>query len=134
MGVGVYGSDMAFAKSFRDLDVYQRALELIVDINTFCNTLPAKERFVLSDQMRISSRSICANIAEAWRKRRYKVAFISKLSDAETEAGEMPCWLDVALNLAYMPNDQYKQFDQRFEHLIAQIITMIKNSDKWCPL
>ena len=123
---------MAFAKSFRDLDVYQRALELIVDINAFCNTLPAKERFVLSDQMRRASRSICANVAEAWRKRRYKAAFISKLSDAETEAGEMQCWLDVALKLAYMPKEQYKQFDQRFEHLIAQIVTMIKDADKWC--
>ena len=125
---------MAFAKSFRDLDVYQRALELIVDINAFCNTLLAKERFVLSDQMRRASRSVCANIAEAWRKRRYKAAFISKLSDAETEAGEMQCWLDVALKLAYMPKEQYKQFDQCFEYLIAQIITMIKNADQWCPL
>ena len=125
---------MGFAKSFRDLDVYQRALELMVDINAFCNTLPAKERFVLSDQMRRASRSICANIAEAWRKRRYKAAFISKLSDAETEAGEMQCWLDVALKLAYMPKEQYKQFDQRYEHLIAQIVTMIKNADKWCQL
>ena len=125
---------MAFAKSFRDLDVYQRAIELTVDINAFCNTLPAKERFVLSDQMRRSSRSVCANIAEAWRKRRYKAAFISKLSDAETEAGEMQCWLDVALKLVYMPKEQYKQFDQRYEHLIAQIITMIKNADKWCQL
>ena len=123
---------MEFAKSFRDLDVYRRALELMVDINAFCSTLPAKERFVLSDQMRRASRSVCANIAEAWRKRRYKAAFISKLSDAETEAGEMQCWLDVALKLAYMPTEQYKQLDQRFEHLIAQIITMIKDANKWC--
>ena len=97
-----------FAKSFRELDVYQRALELIVDINAFCDTLPAKERFVLSGQMRRASRSVSANIAEAWRKRRYKAAFISKLSDAETEAGEMQCWLDVALKLTYMPKEQYK--------------------------
>lgn len=123
---------MEFAKSFRDLDVYQRALELVVDINVFCNTLPVKERFVLSDQMLRASRSVCANIAEAWRKRRYKAAFISKLSDTETEAGEMQCWLDVALKLAYMPKEQYKQFDQRYEYLIAQIVTMIKNADKWC--
>ena len=123
---------MAFAKSFRDLDVYKRALELIVDINAFCNMLPTKERFVLSDQMRRASRSVCSNIAEAWRKRRYKAAFISKLSDAETEAGEMQCWLDVALKLAYMPKEQYKQFDERYEHLIAQIVTMLNNPDQWC--
>lgn len=122
-----------FAKSFRDLEVYQRALELIVEVNVFCDTLPSKELYVLADQMRRSSRSVCANIAEAWRKRRYKAAFISKMSDAETEAGEMQCWLDVAQMLAYMSKASYKQFDQRYERLIAQIVTMINNADQWCP-
>ena len=123
-----------FAKSFRDLKVYQSGIELVVEINVFCDTLPAKERFVLADQMRRSSRSVCSNIAEAWRKRRYKAAFISKMSDAETEAGEMQCWLDVARELAYMSKENYKQLDQRYEHLIAQIVTMINNADQWCSL
>ena len=123
-----------FAKSFRELEVYQRALELVVDIHAFCDTLPSKEKFVLADQMRRASRSVCANITEAWRKRRYKAAFISKMSDAETEAGEMQCWLDVALKLAYIPKEAYKQLDERYEHLLAQLITMIKNADQWCTL
>lgn len=123
-----------FAKSFRDLDVYQRALELVVAINSFCDDLPFKEKFALADQMRRASRSVCANITEAWRKRRYKAAFISKMSDAETEAGEMQCWLDVAQKLSYMPKEVYKQLDGNYEHLLAQIITMIQNADHWCTL
>jgi len=123
-----------FAKSFRDLDVYQRALELVVDINSFCDTLPSKEKYVLADQMRRASRSVCSNIAEAWRKRRYKAAFVSKMSDAETEAGEMQCWLDVAQKLAYMPKEVYKRLDESYEHLLSQIITMIQNADQWCTL
>ena len=123
-----------FAKSFRELDVYQLALELVVDVNVFCDTLPSKERFVLADQMRRASRSVCSNIAEAWRKRRYKAAFVSKTSDAETEAGEMQCWMDVALKLAYMSQEDYKRFNQRYEHLLAQLITMLNNADRWCSL
>lgn len=123
-----------FAKSFRDLEVYQRALALVIDINSFCNTLPSKENFALADQMRRASRSVCSNITEAWRKRRYKAAFVSKMSDAETEAGEMQYWLDVAQKLAYMPKDVYKQLNENYEHLLAQIITMIQNADQWCTL
>ncbi len=123
-----------FAKSFRDLEVYQQALELVVDVNAFCDTLPSKEKFALADQMRRASRSVGANIAEAWRKRRYQAAFVSKLNDAETEAGEMQCWLDVALKLAYMPKEVYKQFDERCERLVAQLVTMINGADRWCAL
>ena len=123
-----------FAKNFRELEVYQRALELVVDVNAFCDTLPSKEKFALADQMRRASRSVCANITEAWRKRRYKVAFIAKMSDAETEAGEMQCWLDVACKLAYMSKELYKQMDEHYEHLLAKIIMMFKNVDQWCTL
>ena len=73
-----------FANSFRDLDVYQESLALSLEIHEFAKSLPSEERFVLSGQMRRASRSVPANISEAWRKRRYKAAFIAKLSDSET--------------------------------------------------
>jgi four helix bundle protein len=73
-----------FAKSFRDLDVYQESLVLSLEIHEFVKSLPSEERFALADQMRRASRSVPANISEAWRKRRYKAAFIAKLSDSET--------------------------------------------------
>ncbi len=75
-------------KPFRDLTVYQGGLDLVMEVSDLCRRLPPDEKYVLGDQIRRSSRSVCANIAEAWRKRRYHAAFISKLNDSETEAAE----------------------------------------------
>ena len=122
---------MAFAETFRDLDVYRNALQLAVDVHEFCKGLPPDERYSLADQMRRSSRSVCANIAEAWRKRRYKAAFISKLSDSEAEAAEMQCWLDIALRLGYMTSELHADLDERHKQVISQLVTMISNADKW---
>ena len=121
-----------FAKSFRELNVYQNALQLAMEIHIFCKTLPSEEKYALADQMRRASRSVCSNISEAWRKRRYKAAFVSKLSDSETEAAEMQAWLDMSLKLNYMKIEQYKDLDARYEQVIAQIVTMINSADRWC--
>jgi four helix bundle protein len=125
---------MALVKTFRDLDVYQGALQLALETHEFCKHLPAEERYVLADQMRRASRSVCANISEAWRKRRYKPAFVSKLSDAETEAAEMQCWLDVALKLGYVAQTRYAELDGCYEHVIAQLVRMMTDADRWCTL
>lgn len=121
-----------FAKSFRDLDVYEESMDLALEIHEFAKLLPTEEKYVLADQMRRASRSVPANISEAWRKRRYKAAFISKLSDSETEASEMQCWLDFSLKAKYMKSDLYKAFDERYEKVISQIVRMIDGADKWC--
>lgn len=121
-----------FAKGFRELDVYQDALALSLDIHEFVKTLPSEERYALADQMRRASRSVPANISEAWRKRRYKAAFIAKLSDSEAEASEMQCWLDFALKAEFMPQTLYETFDKRYERVLAQLVTMIEGADKWC--
>ena len=76
---------MSLVRSFRDLKVYQNGLALLIEVFEVTKKFPAEEKYSLTDQIRRSSRSICANISEAWRKRRYKPAFISKFSDAETE-------------------------------------------------
>ena len=123
-----------FARSFRDLDVYNDALQASVDIHEFCKKLPAGERYVLADQMRRASRGVCSNISEAWRKRRYKAAFVSKLSDSEAEASEMQCWLDIGLKLAYMGRTMHEDFDQRYEKIIGQLVRMIDHADKWCRI
>jgi four helix bundle protein len=75
-------------RHFRDLDVYQNALATGLSVYELSKRFPAEVRYALTDQTRRSSRSVCANIAEAWRKRRYQAAFIAKLSDAECEAAE----------------------------------------------
>ena len=83
-------------RSHRDLNVYVAAFESAMEIFEASKTFPKSETFSLTDQVRRASRSVCANIVEAWRKRRYKAAFVSKLSDAETEAAETQVWLEFA--------------------------------------
>ena len=84
---------MANIRSFRDLRVYQNAFRLAMQIFEITKGFPAEEKYSMVDQMRRSSRSVCANLAEAWRKRRYQASFISKLSDCESEAEETRVWL-----------------------------------------
>ena len=123
-----------FAKSFRDLEVYKNGMVLAVEIHEFCKTLPAEERYSFADQMRRASRSVCANISEAWRKRRYLAAFVSKLSDAETEAAEIQAWLDFCLRLKYMRSEQDNDFDSRYERILSQLVRMIREPQKWCTM
>ena len=83
------------------------------------------------DQIRRSSRSVCANVAEAWRKRRYQAAFISKLSDSETEACETQVWLEFAWRCKYLNEGQMKRLDIAYEHVLGQPVLMIDNPKKW---
>lgn len=94
-------------------------------------TFPAEEKYSLVDQIRRSSRSVCANIAEAWRKRRYKAAFIAKLSDAESEASETQVWLEFAAKSNYIQASLASEIESLYEHIIAQIVLMIRESHKW---
>ncbi len=121
-----------FARNFRDLDVYQNALGLAFEINILVKTFPKEERYALSDQMHRASMSVCLNIAEAWRKRRYKAAFIAKLSDSEAEGTEVQACLDLAKKFQYLDDEKYKDLDERYEQVIAQLITMSNQADKWC--
>lgn len=79
---------MSRVRSHEDLDVYQMAFEASMHIFKLTTQFPPEEKYALTDQVRRSSRSVCGNLAEAWRKRRYEAAFISKLNDAEAEAAE----------------------------------------------
>lgn len=94
-------------------------------------TFPAEERYSLTDQIRRSSRSVCANLAEAWRKRRYAAAFISKLSDAETEAAETQVWIEMAFRCGYLKEEIFHQLDDAYDKIIGQIVRMADQPDKW---
>jgi len=94
-------------RHFRDLDVYQNALAAGLRAYDLSKEFPVEERYELTDQVRRSSRSVCANIAEAWRKRRYEAAFIAKLSDAEGEAAETQVHLEFAFRHNYLPQDSF---------------------------
>ena len=88
-------------KRHQDLDLYKKAFEAAMEIFELSKKFPREETYSLTDQIRRSSRSVCANIAEAWRKRRYEAAFVSKLCDSEGEAAETQTWLEFAVRCEY---------------------------------
>ena len=92
---------------------------------------PTDEKYVLSDQIRRSSRSICANLAEAWRKRTYLTAFVSKLNDAETEAAETQVHLEIALRHRYITSEMFARLDDACDKIVGQIVKMIDHADRW---
>ncbi len=123
---------MALARSFRDLKVYQQARKFAKEIYEVSKKFPTVEKFSLTDQVRRSSRSVCSNIAEGWRKRRYVAAFACKLSDADGEAAETQSWLDSALDCGYLTDQTYRYFDGAYNHICAQLCLMMKDADRWC--
>jgi len=117
--------------SYKELKVYLNAFQAAMEIFHKTKDFPRSEMYSLVDQMRRSSRSVCSNIAEAWRKRRYKAAFIAKLSDAESEACETQVWLEFALKCGFLDREITESLDERYEKIQGQIVRMIENADKW---
>lgn len=106
-------------------------MELAMRIFELTKRFPAEERFNLTDQIRRSSRSVCMNLGEAWRKRRYKAAFIAKLSDAETEAGETQVSAEIPMNCGYWDEETFHELEGRCEKIMAQIVRMMERPEKW---
>lgn len=117
--------------SYKELDVYNTSFQAAMDIFHNTKNFPVYEKYGLVSQMRRSSRSVCSNIAEAWRKRRYKAAFVAKLSDAESEASETQVWLEFALKCGFMDKEFVESLDRCYEKIHGQIVRMIENADKW---
>jgi len=122
---------MTSIRHFRELDVYQEAMSLVMRVTQLTKSFPREERFALTDQIKRSSRSICANLAEAWRKRRYEAAFVSKLNDAETEAVETQVHLEIAFRHEYIDGEAFEQQDDVCDKIISQIVKMIDRADLW---
>jgi len=118
-------------KTYRDLDVYQLSIKGTLKIFEVTKSFPQEERYNLIDQIRRSTRGVCTNIAEAWRKRRYKAAFISKLSDAETEAAETQVHAEIAYSCGYISEEKYNEIDQFYDQIIGKLVRMIENPDPW---
>jgi four helix bundle protein len=93
--------------------------------------VPTRRELTLTDQIRRSSRWICANIAEAWRKRRYEAAFVSKLNDSETEGSETQVHLEIAFNHGYIDRQTFEALDDKCDKIISQIVKMIDQADRW---
>ena len=118
-------------KTHRDLEVYQVSFNIAMQIFQKSKSFPIEERYSLTDQLRRSSRSVCANIAEAWRKRRYEASFISKLSDAEAEAAETQVWLEFAVQCGYLDSKIGQELLFSYENIIGKIISLINNPQPW---
>ncbi len=118
-------------RTHNELEVYQRAMEAALRIFEKSKAFPKEETYSLTDQVRRSSRSVRANLAEAWRKRRYEAAFISKLSDAEAEAAETQVWLEFAAKCSYLSRDEATELYKAYDRIIATIVGMINHPETW---
>lgn len=118
-------------KTHRDLEVYGKAFDAAMAILELSKRFPKEETYSLTDQIRRSSRSVCANLAEAWRKRRYEAHFISKLSDSETEAAETQVWLEFAVKCDYVDREKAAELYKTYDEVIGTIVGMINHSESW---
>jgi len=117
--------------SFRDLIVYKKAFSLSMDIYFLTKTFPKEETYSLVDQIRRSSRSVFASVAEAYKKRKYPNHFISKLTDADMENGETQAWLDASLACGYITKEKFEELDNLSEEVTRLLIYMMNNPDKF---
>ena len=118
-------------RSYRELRVYKAAMDAAMRIFELTKHFPPEERYSLTDQMRRSSRAVCSNIGEAWRKRRYPAHFASKLSDSEMEAEETRVWIEVAYRCKYLSREEAIELDRAYDRILGQLVKMIFNPHKW---
>ena len=114
-----------------DLEVYQIAFNLAMEIFELSKKFPGSEKYALIDQIRRSSRSVCANLAEAWRRRRYKGSFLLRLNDAEAEAAESQVWLKFAVKCQYLDIETGRKLYGQYNKVLGLIVNMTNNADKW---
>ena len=122
---------MNLRRSHKDLNVYQLSFSLAMEIFEISKSFPKEEMYSLTDQKRRSSRSVVANVAEAYRKRRYEKAFVAKLSDAEAEVAETQTWLDFARNCNYITPSFCEKANIEYEKVTGMLVNMIINPSKW---
>jgi four helix bundle protein len=117
--------------SYKDLRVFQNAMEAAMKIYELSKKFPSEERFSLTVQMRGASRSVCSSLAEAWRKRRDKASFIAKLTDSECKACESQVWIEFARKCHYLDEDICKDLDSAYDLILGQLFKMMNEPYKW---
>jgi four helix bundle protein len=119
-------------KSVSDLVVYKKAFDAAMSIFDISKAFPKEEKYSLTDQIRRSPRSVCTNISEAWRKRRYKAVFINKLSDSGQEAAETQTWLEFSLACNYIDAQVYEDLFEEYEQIFAMLHSMSQKASTFC--
>ncbi|MGF1520169.1 MAG: four helix bundle protein [Nodosilinea sp.] len=120
-----------FVGRHEDLEVYQSAFQVAMEVFEVSKRFPVEERYSLTDQGRRSSRSVCANLAEAWRKRIYEASFVAKLSDCVAEAAETQTWIAFAIKCQYLDAQTGQELTQSYDRIISTLISLIHNSKSW---
>ena len=118
-------------RSHQELEVYILSFDTAMKIFEMSKGFPKEETYSLTDQIRRSSRSVCANLAEAFRKRRYPKSFISKLSDSESEAAESQTWLDFSLKCEYITEAEHHDLDETYNKILGKLVTMSLHPENW---
>jgi four helix bundle protein len=108
-------------RSVRDLEVYRKAFDAAMEINEISKGFPKEEIYPLTDQIRRASRSVCTNLSELWRKRRYKAVFLNRLTDAGQEAAETQTWLEFSLHCRYIDEETFRRLDDCYDHILAML-------------
>jgi four helix bundle protein len=104
-----------------------------MEIFELSKSFPKEERYSLTDQIRRASRSVCSNLSEGWRKRRYRAVFLNKLTDPGQEAGETQTWLEFSFHCKYINEETFNRLDKSYEHIFAMLNAMEKKIDSFCP-
>ncbi len=118
-------------KGYRDLKVYHLSYQLAVEIHEMTKSFPVDEKYSLTDQVRRSSRSVAATLAEAWKRRRYRKAFISKLVDCAGEAAETEVWLNFALDFGYVEPARHETLMSKYDEISRMLFGMIEKADRF---
>ncbi|MBK6344588.1 MAG: four helix bundle protein [Bacteroidales bacterium] len=118
-------------RSHKELDTYKIAFDTSMEIFQMTKKFPKEEMYSLTDQIRRSSRSVSANLAEAFRKRKYPKSFISKLSDPEAEAAETQVWLEYAFACDYIDENLYNQLYEKYDQVLGKLVMMGLSPEKW---
>jgi len=118
-------------KTHEDLIIYQKAFDAAMTIFELSKQFPSEEKYSLTDQIRRSSRSVCANFAEAWRKRRYQASFVSKLNDCEAESAETQVWLKFAVKCNYISPEKGRELYSIYNQILSGLVKMIKSPENW---
>jgi four helix bundle protein len=119
-------------RNVRDLEVYRKAFEAAIEIFRISKEFPREEIYSLTDQIRRSSRSVCSNLAEGWRKRKYRAVFLNKLTDAGQEAAETQTWLQFALSCNYIDSSAFEKLDGSYDEIFAMLNGMENKIDSFC--
>lgn len=124
-------SSPGFIRHHHEWEVYRMAFDAAMKIFELSRKFPRDERYSLTDQIRRSSRAVSANLAEAWRRRRYRGSFLLRLNDAEAEAAETQTWLHFAVKCDYLTPESARDIFAQYDKVIGTIVNITRKPDSW---